>query len=258
MGPELLIASLWCIVIVYWLWSRRPTLGDTVGSFRHELRVLEHAMPAPVVAPANRRRPGAPPFAGPGPKDIFGNPVSPATAARNHKREELRRRRRDVIEVLFALVLLSLLVALLTHSALAFGLQAVTDIVLFVYVLVLIRKTSVPRNVAQPGSGVAAGKWVQPGGYTGDLSAAGYPPSDGYSNGYYSGGNGNGNGNHSNGNGNHSNGNGNHSNGNHSNGHSNGHAGGSSEQPSYGDFSYGEGSYGDFGSYASLAVSRAN
>ena len=38
MGPELLIASLWCVALIYWLWSKRPTLGDTVGSFRHELR----------------------------------------------------------------------------------------------------------------------------------------------------------------------------------------------------------------------------
>jgi hypothetical protein len=229
MGPELLIASLWCIVIVYWLWSRRPTLGDTVGSFRHELRVLEHAMPAPVVAPANRRRPGAPPFAGPAPKDIFGNAVSVSTAARNQKREELHRRRRDVIEVLFAMVLLSLLVALLTHSDLAFGLQAVTDVVLFVYVLVLIRKTGGQRSGARPGVGARAESWVR------DSAFASHPSGNG--NGY-------------------SEANG-HTDG-HSNGHTNGYGEESWEQPGYSDFSYGQGSYGDFESYASLAVSRAN
>ncbi len=52
MGPTLLIACLWGVVLVYWLWSRRP-LGDPVGSFRHELRVLGSATP-PRVAPANR------------------------------------------------------------------------------------------------------------------------------------------------------------------------------------------------------------
>lgn len=219
MGPELLIASLWCVVLIYWLWSKRPTLGDTVGSFRHELRVLEHAMPTPVVAPANRRRPGAPPFAGPAPKDIFGNQVSVAAAARNHKREELRRRRRDVIEVLLAMVLLSLLVALLTHSTLAFGLQAVTDVVLFVYVLVLIRKTSVQRSGGRPEAEAKDGGWVRQSAFASQLSSNGYLAT---------------------------------------NGHSNGHGAGNGEQPSYGDFSYGQGSYGDFESYASLAVSRAN
>jgi hypothetical protein len=235
MGPELLIASLWCIVLIYWLWSRRPTLGDTVGSFRHELRALEHAMPTPVIAPANRRRPGTPPFAGPAPTDVFGNPVSPAVAARNHKREELHRRRRDVIEVLLAMVLLSLLVALLTHSALAYALQVVTDIVLFVYVLVLIRTTGGPRSLDRPGIGTAAGRWGRPA-YSTEPSAAGYvPAANGHSNGHQP-------------------------NGHQPNGQANGngHTDGSWEQPSYGDFSYGQGSYGDFGSYASLAVSRAN
>ncbi|HXW81649.1 MAG TPA: hypothetical protein VEJ84_19245 [Acidimicrobiales bacterium] len=198
-------------------------------------------MPTPVVAPANRRRPGAPPFAGPPPKDIFGNPVSASAAARNQKREELHRRRRDVIEVLFALVLLSLLVALLTHSALAYGLQAVTDVVLFVYVLVLIRTTGGQRSGARSGTGAKASSWVPDSTFATHLSANGNGHSSGNGNGYSSG---NG---HSNG----------HANG-HSNGHANGHAAGNWEQPSYGDFSYGQGSYGDFESYASLAVSRAN
>ncbi len=225
MGPELLIASLWCVALIYWLWSKRPTLGDTVGSFRHELRVLEHAMPAPVVAPANRRRPGAPPFAGPAPKDVFGDPVSVAAAARNHKREELRRRRRDVIEVLFAMVLLSLLVALLTHSALAFGLQAVVDIVLFVYVLVLIRTTSVQRSGGRASVGAKAGSSVPTAALSTQISTASYVPANGHTNGQANG----------------------HTNG-QANGHTNGHTNGGWEQPSYGDFE----------SYASLAVSRAN
>jgi len=211
MGPELLIASLWCAVFVYWLWSRRPALGDTVGSFRHELRVLEHANPTPVVAPANRRRPGTPPFAGGAPVDGFGNPLSPAAAARLQKREELRRRRRDVVEVLLAMVLLSLLVALLTHSALAFCLQAFADIVLAAYVVVLIRTTRVQRTGGRPGLADKAGRWARPSAQASQLSGAGHLDRTGYA-------------------------------------PTNGEVAGGWEQPSYGDFD----------SYASLAVPRAN
>ncbi len=158
MGPVLLIASLWCIVLVYWLWTRRPALGDSVGSFRYELFVLEHATPARV-EPANRRRPGS---AREAPYDAANNSDTLLVAARTHKRQELQRRRRDVIEVLVATVLLSMLVALLTRSALALCLQAFTDLALLSYVLVLIRRTRVQHGPGHPGLAARAERWVEP------------------------------------------------------------------------------------------------
>jgi hypothetical protein len=160
MGPVLLIASLWCIVLVYWLWTRRPALGDSVGSFRYELFVLEHATPARV-EPANRRRPGAAALGREAPYDAANNSDTLLVAARTHKRQELQRRRRDVIEVLVATVLLSMLVALLTRSALALFLQAFTDLALLSYVFVLIRRTRVQHGPGYPGLAARAERWVE-------------------------------------------------------------------------------------------------
>ena len=104
MGPTLLIACLWGIVLAYWLWSRRP-LGDPVGSFRNELRVLGSATPARV-APANRLCASPPMFVSSRAKkfvdarEVVERPVPVAAAARRHTRQEVRRRRRDVIFVL--------------------------------------------------------------------------------------------------------------------------------------------------------------
>ena len=75
MGTEFLVACLWGVVLVYWFWSRLPATSDTVGVFRRELRVLEHATPARV-APANRRCAA----------DVPSLPTSLVAAALCHKR----------------------------------------------------------------------------------------------------------------------------------------------------------------------------
>ncbi|HUB70472.1 MAG TPA: hypothetical protein VL984_08620 [Acidimicrobiales bacterium] len=51
MGAEFLVASLWVVVLIYWFWSRRPTTADTIGLFKYELRVLQHAASAPYSNP---------------------------------------------------------------------------------------------------------------------------------------------------------------------------------------------------------------
>lgn len=133
MGTELLVASLWGVVLVYWFWSRRPTTADTVGLFHRELRVLEDATPARV-APANRRC-AYDPAAAPGPM------VVPTGCL---KRTEVRRRRRDVLSVLCALVVLSLAVALVTRAPVAMGSQVLCDLVLVAYGSLLVRAARSP------------------------------------------------------------------------------------------------------------------
>ncbi len=162
MGPTLLIACLWGIVLVYWLWSRRP-LGDPVGSFRNELRVLGSATPARV-APANRLCANPPMFVSSAqksrvdPREVVERPVPLAAAARRHTRQEVRRRRRDVIFVLAVAALLSLCAAVLTGSAAVVFLQVLIDAVLATYIYLLARTT-----VAQSPAG---GSGVRPRGET--------------------------------------------------------------------------------------------
>jgi hypothetical protein len=146
MGPTLLLACLWGLVLAYWLWSRRP-LGDPVGSFRNELRVLGNATPARV-APANRLSAGATLFVSSAPKRPT-NPSAPvlrpdrvAAAARSHTRQEVQRRRRDVIFVLAVAALLSLFAAVLTGSTVVIFLQVVVDLVLVTYVYLLFTRTA--------------------------------------------------------------------------------------------------------------------
>lgn len=117
--------------MVYWFWSRRPTTSDTVGVFRRELRVLEGATPTRV-PPANRRCTG----------DLSATPatsVALAATALCHKRTEVRRRRRDVLSVLVAAVAVSVVAAALTRSRVAFGTQAACDLALVCYVCLLVK-----------------------------------------------------------------------------------------------------------------------
>jgi len=154
MGSTLLIACLWGAVLVYWLWSRRP-LGDPVGSFRNDLQVLGRATPARVV-PANRL--GATPTVivhGPPrrvvvPEEFAGPPVPLAAAARSHSRQELRRRRRDVMAVLALAALVSLFAAVLTGAAVLVVLQVLIDLVLGIYVYLLARATGGQAKAGRP------------------------------------------------------------------------------------------------------------
>ncbi|HTV11373.1 MAG TPA: hypothetical protein VME20_05865 [Acidimicrobiales bacterium] len=139
MGTEFLVASLWVAVLVYWLWTRRPTTTDTVGLFRQELRVLEFASPNKVT-PANR---------------LCAEQSLPApspalvAAASWHKRLEVRRRRRDVLLMLFAAVVVTIVAAVLSHSVVALGVQALCDVALACYLCLLFRATRARRPLIE-------------------------------------------------------------------------------------------------------------
>jgi hypothetical protein len=154
MGPTLLIACLWGVVLVYWLWSRRP-LGDPVGSFRNELRVLGSATPARV-APANRLCASPPAFVSASqkrvvdPSEPVARPVRLAAAAHSHTCQEVRRRRRDVIFVLAVAALLSLFAAVLTGSALVVFVQVLVDVALVTYVYLLLTRTAGGQSKTAP------------------------------------------------------------------------------------------------------------
>lgn len=130
MGTEFLVACLWAVVLVYWFWSRRPVKADTVRVYRRALRVLENATPVRV-APAYRlcAAPGIP------------SAVAPraSAVALCHKRAQLRRRRRDTLSVLLGAVLVTLAAALLTRSDFALVVQAGCDLALGSYVYLLVR-----------------------------------------------------------------------------------------------------------------------
>jgi hypothetical protein len=142
MSAELLVAGLWAAVLVYWLWTRRPTTSDTVGLFRHELRVLRHATPMKV-APANRMEvcyasaeelPARPrPVPGP----LAPTPL--AAAAASYKRAEMRRRRRDILTVLSATAVVTLGGAVLSRSTFVIALQVLCDLALAAYVWLLVQ-----------------------------------------------------------------------------------------------------------------------
>jgi hypothetical protein len=141
MGTEFLVASLWGVVLVYWFWSRRPTTADTVGLFRRELQVLEGATPTRV-PPANRRRT----------TETAPVPSPVAAAARCHKRMELRRRRKDVISALLVAVVVSAAAAVLLRSEIAVGSQLACDLALFSYAYLLVRAARA-RTGADVGGG---------------------------------------------------------------------------------------------------------
>jgi hypothetical protein len=179
MGPTLLIACLWGVVLVYWLWSRRP-LGDPVGSFRNELRVLGSATPARV-APANRLSPSPTLFVSPTYKGFIdrggpvGRPVPLAAAARSHTRQELHRRRRDVIFVLAVAALLSLFAAVLTGSTAVVFLQVLIDLALVTYVYLLLTRTAgIQGKASRPGARALGNGFVRPTMSTVRMASTGY------------------------------------------------------------------------------------
>ena len=143
MAAELLVACLWGGLLVYWLWRRRPSFSDSIGSFRHELSVLGQAAPTRV-PPAHRLDTPSKGRSGPGHLALqaasASSPPPPMMAAlRAYHRLEVRRRRRDVLLVLCGAVFLSLLFALVTGSDAFLYLQFSTDVLLAAYLYMLVR-----------------------------------------------------------------------------------------------------------------------
>jgi hypothetical protein len=137
MGTEFLVACLWVVVFVYWFWSRLPARADTVGVYRRALHVLEHAAPTRVVPAYRLRTPAIPSATAP-----F------AAVALCHKRAQLRRRRRDTLSVLLGAVLVSIAAAFATRSAVAFAAQVLCDIALGSYVSLLVRAARASAGAA--------------------------------------------------------------------------------------------------------------
>lgn len=152
----LVLAIVWGILLVSWLRSRSEgSLGDSVGTFRRHLTVLERAAPA-TVTPANRLRSG--PVAGrrvptyhqstrpiPGQRiDLPGRPgprlsgPSRLTAAALRRRQ-VQKRRRDVFFALLAGVVGSLLLAIIPGMSAIWPVQIMFDLVFAGYVALLIR-----------------------------------------------------------------------------------------------------------------------
>jgi len=158
MGAEFLVAILWGVVVIYWVWSRRPVFGDSIGLFRNELHALEHAAPVRV-PPANRRRPlpytvsvagyplggpqsdSAPSTAGSAPSVPASLPEALAAASLSAKRLKARRRRRDVLSVLLVAVVVTAIVSVARRSVVTLSLQALSDVVLAAYAYLLVSRT---------------------------------------------------------------------------------------------------------------------
>jgi len=144
MNAEFLVASLWAVVVVYWVWARRGTGGDSIGSFRRELSVLEHATPARV-SPANRLCPPNEALADLGAvvnQPALGHeplpaPPSAKDAARQYRLAVMRRRRLRVLSALGVAVVVSLVAAVATMSMTLVGLQLLADVALAGYVALL-------------------------------------------------------------------------------------------------------------------------
>ncbi|MCU4185366.1 hypothetical protein K6U06_13410 [Acidiferrimicrobium sp. IK] len=150
----LVLALVWGAFLVWWLRSRaQGTFGDSVGTFRRHLRVLERTAPV-TVRPANRLRgPQMVPAYRP-PAGIQGPPRPPSSQARRSmaaapggadlRRRQTLKRRRDVLFLLAVAVVATLVMAAATRSGSLIMLQVVSDLAMASYVALLVRM----RNLA--------------------------------------------------------------------------------------------------------------
>jgi hypothetical protein len=122
------------------------------------LHALEHAAPARV-PPANRRRPlpytvsvagyplggpqsdSAPSTAGSAPSVPASLPEALAAASLSAKRLKARRRRRDVLSVLLVAVVVTAIVSVARRSVVTLSLQALSDVALAAYAYLLVSRT---------------------------------------------------------------------------------------------------------------------
>jgi hypothetical protein len=160
----LVLVVVWATFGVWWVRSHAQTsLGDSVGSFRRDLHVLERTAPA-TVRPANRLRvPSSQPVRGvpsaarsaaqgrvaPGRVTAGGVGAGRVGANRTSSPAQLRRRqsakrRRDVLFVLVVAVLATLTMAAATRSHTVMAVQLLADATLAGYVALLVRM----RNLA--------------------------------------------------------------------------------------------------------------
>jgi hypothetical protein len=188
----LVLAGIWAVVLLTPLVRARAdgALGDSIGSFRRHLSVLERAAPT-TVSPANRLRippaqvaippyrPPASPMRRPAPASRrvpSGYPyaVSPAGL----RRRQAQRRRRDVLFALVAGMAGSLLLAFIPGLSVMMWVHILMDVLFVSYVALLIRMRNVaaeremkltflPSHAAVPATSAY-------GAYSGPRSAEGY------------------------------------------------------------------------------------
>ena len=154
----LVLIAIWATVLIYPILRARTEggFGDSIGTFRRHLSVLERAAPNSV-SPANRLRlppssippyrPGVPGRAGAGPatRSVAGRRYPPAAApAATARRRKLQRRRRDVLFTLLTGMIGSLLLGFIPGLSMMLVVFAGFLILLAAYIGLLIRL----RNLA--------------------------------------------------------------------------------------------------------------
>ena len=144
----LVLAAIWAAVLVIPFVRARSegTLGDSIGSFRRHLSVLERAAPL-TVSPANRLRiPGSMSSIPPYRPGAVGN--GRVAMSGQHKTKQQRRhaqkRRRDVLLALVVAMVGSAVLALIPGLSIMWMVNLVIDVLFAGYVALLVRM----RNVA--------------------------------------------------------------------------------------------------------------
>jgi len=142
----LVLAAIWAAVIVVPLVRARTegTLGDSIGSFRRHLSVLERAAPRRV-APANRLRmnnmaTGIPPYR---PTATGNSRMAPARQSAGQRRQA-QKRRRDVFMALVVGIAFSAILAMIPGLSIMWTVNIVVDLCFAAYVALLVRM----RNLA--------------------------------------------------------------------------------------------------------------
>lgn len=165
----LVLALVWGALLISWLRSRSAsTFGDSVGTFRRHLTVLERTTPT-TVRPANRLRAGRGSTGRAGPTPIRGTRIEassaraaatrPAASGRSGpgrltrpvagdatalRRRQVQKRRRDVFFALVAGAAGSFFLALIPGMSIMWSVQVLFDLLLGAYVALLVRM----RNLA--------------------------------------------------------------------------------------------------------------
>lgn len=140
------LAGIWIAVIAVPLVRAKAhgKLGDSIGSFRRHLSVLERAAPF-TVAPANRMRlPHSTGVIGPyRPPNVSARaprtPMSPSGAAAARRRMQAQKRRRDVLMGLMVAMFGSALLAMISGLSLMWAVNVVIDLLFVGYVALLVR-----------------------------------------------------------------------------------------------------------------------
>lgn len=144
----LILAGIWAAVLVPWVRSRvEPGPADTIGSFRHQLGVLQRTGPV-TVAPANRLR--VPPYNPGVPSPYTAHAALPAAYARRQmtpdaaRRARTLKRRRDVFLTLLGGMAATLVLGFIPVFRMLWVLHVLLDLAFAGYVALLVRM----RNAA--------------------------------------------------------------------------------------------------------------